>query len=181
VPRIHQATYQIAIYTAQVKRNPLSYSLVTRDSTMASTATFLPELSETPEAIGQKAAALAELIRTSKHFIAFTGAGVSTSAGMSCSLSDHEPAAANRFSAGIPDFRGPEGAWTLRAQGRQRTGKTISTLQAMCTPTHMALAELSKRGILKHLVSQNCDGLHRKSGIHPVGGGVWLPVTCIWY
>jgi hypothetical protein len=48
---------------------------------MASTATFLPELSETPDAIEQKAQALADLIRTSKHFIAFTGAGVSTSAG----------------------------------------------------------------------------------------------------
>ncbi|KAL2881602.1 hypothetical protein SGCOL_003170 [Colletotrichum sp. CLE4] len=69
--------------------------------------------------------------------------------------------------SGIPDFRGPEGAWTLRAQGRQRTGKTTSTLQAIPTKTHMALVELQDRGILKYLVSQNCDGLHRKSGILP--------------
>lgn len=74
----------------------------------------------------------------------------------------------NGGGTGIPDFRGPDGAWTLRAQGRQRTSKTVSTLQAIPTPTHMALAELSKRGILTYLVSQNCDGLHRKSGIHPV-------------
>jgi mono-ADP-ribosyltransferase sirtuin 6 len=32
----------------------------------------------------------------------------------------------------------------------------------------MALAELQKRGILKYLISQNCDGLHRKSGITSV-------------
>jgi len=29
----------------------------------------------------------------------------------------------------------------------------------------MALVELSKRGHLKHILSQNIDGLHRKSGI----------------
>ncbi|PMD38601.1 DHS-like NAD/FAD-binding domain-containing protein [Hyaloscypha variabilis F] len=101
---------------------------------------------EAPEVVDQKAQRLANQIRDSKHFIAFTGAGVSTS-------------------AGIPDFRGPEGAWTLRAQGRERTGKTVSTLQAIPTPTHMALAALQERGILKYLISQNCDGLHRKSGI----------------
>ncbi|KUJ14051.1 DHS-like NAD/FAD-binding domain-containing protein [Mollisia scopiformis] len=101
---------------------------------------------ESPDAIDLKAQTLVDQIKKSKHFIAFTGAGVSTS-------------------AGIPDFRGPEGAWTLRAQGRQRTGKTVSTLQAIPTPTHMALVDLQNRGILKYLLSQNCDGLHRKSGI----------------
>jgi len=72
------------------------------------------------------------------------------------------------FIPGIPDFRGPNGAWTLRAQGRERTEKTTSTLQAIPTPTHMALVELQNRGFLKYLVSQNCDGLHRRSGILPV-------------
>ncbi|CZR58868.1 uncharacterized protein PAC_08760 [Phialocephala subalpina] len=104
------------------------------------------ERTESPDVLDKKAQTLANQIKKSKHFIAFTGAGVSTS-------------------AGIPDFRGPEGAWTLRAQGRQRTGKAVNTLQAIPTPTHMALVELQNRGFLKYLVSQNCDGLHRKSGI----------------
>ncbi|KAM0316322.1 hypothetical protein ACHAPQ_011357 [Fusarium lateritium] len=105
-----------------------------------------PERRDTPEIIDQQADELVALIKKSKHLIVFTGAGVSTS-------------------AGIPDFRGPEGAWTLRAQGRVRTGKATSTLQAIPTPTHMALVELQNQGLLKYLVSQNCDGLHRRSGI----------------
>ncbi|KAM7189023.1 DHS-like NAD/FAD-binding domain containing protein [Naviculisporaceae sp. PSN 640] len=106
------------------------------------------EKHESPAIIERKAEQLAKLIRSSSHFIAFTGAGISTS-------------------AGIPDFRGPEGAWTLRKQGRERTGKTTSTLQAIPTASHMALVALQDAGYLKYLVSQNCDGLHRKSGILP--------------
>ncbi|RGP73174.1 nad-dependent deacetylase sirtuin-6 [Fusarium longipes] len=105
-----------------------------------------PERRDAPEVIDDQAEKLVALIKNSKHFIVFTGAGISTS-------------------AGIPDFRGPEGAWTLRAQGRSRTGRATSTLQAIPTPSHMALVELQNQGVLKYLVSQNCDGLHRRSGI----------------
>jgi len=93
----------------------------------------------------QKANQLVELIKKSKHFIVFTGAGISTS-------------------AGIPDFRGPEGVWTLKAQNKTRTAPTISTTKAMPTSSHMSLVELERRDILKFLISQNCDGLHRRSG-----------------
>jgi len=103
---------------------------------------------DSEEQIQQKANELTELIKSSKHFIAFTGAGISTS-------------------AGIPDFRGPEGAWTLKAQGKVRKTKTISTTQAIPTATHMSLLELQKQGYLKFLISQNCDGLHRRSGFPP--------------
>ncbi|CRG88369.1 NAD-dependent histone deacetylase SIR2 [Talaromyces islandicus] len=105
------------------------------------------ERREALAAVNKKAESLANQIRKSTHFIAFTGAGVSTS-------------------AGIPDFRGPNGNWTLRAQGKPRT-KAANTLQAIPTASHMALVELQNQGILKYLVSQNCDGLHRRSGILP--------------
>ncbi|KAL8669268.1 MAG: hypothetical protein Q9168_006130 [Polycauliona sp. 1 TL-2023] len=106
------------------------------------------EHQESSDSVDKKAKILVDQIRKSKHFIAFTGAGISTS-------------------AGIPDFRGPDGVWTLKRQGRVRDLKAVNTLQAIPTPTHMALVELQNRGFLKYLVSQNCDGLHRKSGIVP--------------
>lgn len=117
---------------------------------MANTAPKVAEVErqEAPSAVDQKAQAIADRIRTSRHLVVFTGAGVSTS-------------------AGIADFRGPQGAWTLMAQGREHDLRSIDTLEAIPTPTHMALVELQNRGLLKYLISQNCDGLHRRSGILP--------------
>jgi len=76
-----------------------------------------------------------------------------TGAGISCS-------------AGIPDFRGPEGVWTLAAQGKKAQAK-VDVLQAIPTKAHMSLVDLQNRGVMKHLISSNCDGLHVKSGIKP--------------
>ena len=70
----------------------------------------------------------------------------------------------------FPLSPGP-GVWELRAQGKQRSAaiKTKRTTQAVPTPTHMMVVQLVEEGILKAVVSQNCDGLHRRSGL-PVGG-----------
>lgn len=101
-----------------------------------------------PEIVQQKSKLLAKWITESNFVTFFTGAGVSTS-------------------AGIPDFRGPEGVWTLGKYGGQRKSKTVSIIQAMATPTHLALVELQNQGKLGYIISQNIDGLHRKSGIKP--------------
>lgn len=39
------------------------------------------------------------------------------------------------------------------------------TTKMLPTKTHMAIVQLQNQGIIKYLVSQNTDGLHRKSGI----------------
>ncbi|XP_064404500.1 NAD-dependent protein deacylase sirtuin-6-like [Halichondria panicea] len=115
------------------------------------------EFFDSPEELETKVSQLADWIRQSKHFIVFTGAGISTS-------------------AGIPDFRsgintkletGP-GAWELRAKGIGRDirkHKTTSVTKAIPTPTHMSFVQLMEKGILHAVVSQNCDGLHRRSGL----------------
>jgi len=109
---------------------------------------MMNEIEEDSDSLSLKAKTIAELLKSSNHAIAFTGAGISTS-------------------AGIPDFRGPEGVWTLKAEGRERKGPTTSTIKAVPTLTHMAILKLLDEGYIKFLVSQNTDGLHRRSGVTP--------------
>mmetsp|Transcript_15684 Transcript_15684/g.38666 ORF Transcript_15684/g.38666 Transcript_15684/m.38666 type:complete len:792 (-) Transcript_15684:140-2515(-) len=116
---------------------------------MAHTAHTDPELIrerfDSEEELDRKVRILAVKIKESKHFCVFTGAGISTS-------------------AGIPDFRGPNGKWTLEAQGKQCV-MAKPVIKCCPTKTHMALVELQRRKTLKYLISQNCDGIHRRSGI----------------
>ena len=80
-------------------------------------------------------------------------------------------------SCGIPDYRsgmntvlptGP-GVWELRAHGvtAPHGAKTVPFLKALPSPTHMAIVCLHKAGLVKLTVSQNVDGLHRRSGLDP--------------
>ena len=104
------------------------------------------------EVLDAKATKLVEMIKAAKHFVVFTGAGISTS-------------------VGIPDFRsGPKtvlktgaGLWQRRSSSTK--GAKMVMNRAVPSLTHMALLKLIDEGILKFLVSQNIDGLHRKSGI----------------
>jgi len=107
----------------------------------------------------------------SKYAIALTGAGMSTE-------------------SEIPDFRGPKGIWTTNKEaeakayqryelflsdpkayweeilGLQGTYGTFheQIRQAKPNPGHYALAELEALGILKCVITQNIDGLHKKAG-----------------
>jgi mono-ADP-ribosyltransferase sirtuin 6 len=116
---------------------------------MASTAHKDPEQMkehyDPVDILTEKVDRLAEMVRNSRHMVVFTGAGISTS-------------------AGIPDFRGPNGKWTLEAEGKKPvTG--VETMKAFPPPTHMAIVELHRHKVLKYVISQNCDGLHRRSGL----------------
>ncbi|CAF1186618.1 unnamed protein product [Adineta steineri] len=104
----------------------------------------IQEYFDSPDELEKKIKTLANFIRNAKHFVVYTGAGISTS-------------------AGINDFRGPNGVWTARARGFVSSRSTVSNPEP--TLTHMALVQLMRNDYLKFLVSQNCDGLHLKSGI----------------
>ncbi|XP_073541362.1 NAD-dependent protein deacylase sirtuin-6 isoform X2 [Phyllobates terribilis] len=104
----------------------------------------LPEIFDTAEEMHKKVANLAEMIRKASNVVIHTGAGISTS-------------------CGIPDFRGPNGVWTLEEKGlNPKFDTTFET--ARPSPTHMTLLQLQRVGILKFLISQNIDGLHVRSG-----------------
>jgi NAD-dependent deacetylase len=107
----------------------------------------------------------------SKYAIALTGAGMSTE-------------------SGIPDFRGPKGIWTLNKEAEAKAyeryelflnnprayweeilelrgtyGKFHGQARgAEPNSGHYALAELEALGILKCVITQNIDGLHKKAG-----------------
>ncbi|KAB7503914.1 NAD-dependent protein deacetylase Sirt6 [Armadillidium nasatum] len=105
----------------------------------------LPEIFDSAEDIEKKCVKLADLLRNSEHTVVHTGAGISTS-------------------CGIPDFRGPNGVWTLEERG-EKPKICISWNDAKPTKTHMALLALQKAGYVSYIVTQNIDGLHLRSGI----------------
>ncbi|KAJ3435914.1 nad-dependent protein deacetylase sirtuin-7 [Anaeramoeba flamelloides] len=106
----------------------------------------LTEYFDGNELLLKKVKKLAKMIRKAKSIVIYTGAGISTA-------------------AGVPDYRGPNGVWTCRDQGRKapRMKKAWNLLEP--TYGHMTIATLIERGNVKHLVSQNVDGLHVHSGV----------------
>jgi NAD-dependent deacetylase len=111
----------------------------------------------------------------SKYAIALTGAGMSTE-------------------SDIPDFRGPKGIWTTNKEAEAKAYQRYELFlnnprayweemlgihgtygsfyeqirQAEPNPGHYALAELEALGMLKCVITQNIDGLHKKAGSNKV-------------
>ena len=107
----------------------------------------------------------ADLLVSRRYVIAMTGAGVSVE-------------------SGIPPFRGPGGLWTKYGEppldGYQRfladpqgywqqrltaPSEVVQALaQAQPNAGHYAMAELERVGVLRYLITQNIDNLHRAAG-----------------
>lgn len=127
------------------------------------------EFFDSKEEVRAKVCQVARRLRTSRHAIIFTGAGLSTS-------------------AGIPDFRsglstvlktGP-GLWAAQADYERRNPvRTEATKNDPARPTvnldkfltvgptysHRAIAKLVAAGMVKTVLTQNVDNLHRRAGV----------------
>lgn len=105
-------------------------------------------------------------LRAAERITVLSGAGISTS-------------------SGIPDFRGPQGVWTLNPAAQRmfsldeyvrdpqlRVQAWINRRDhpawtAQPNPGHRALVELERSGRLRALLTQNIDGLHQRAGSGP--------------
>jgi NAD-dependent deacetylase len=112
----------------------------------------------------------ARLIVESSYVVALCGAGVSVE-------------------SGVPTFRGPDGLWTRLGQPSTHSYQLFladpaawwkqylsrdadparaelrdAIASAEPNPAHLALVDLERMGVLRHTITQNVDGLHRKAG-----------------
>ncbi|MCE4602605.1 MAG: NAD-dependent deacylase [Desulfurococcales archaeon] len=103
----------------------------------------------------------ARLLRSSRYAIVFTGAGVSAE-------------------SGIPTFRGSGGLWRryrpedlATPEAFQRDPELVwkwyswrirMVLEAEPNLAHKAIARLEEAGLVKAVITQNVDGLHRRAG-----------------
>lgn len=122
---------------------------------------------------------VSELIKSSHHAIALTGAGISTP-------------------SGIPDFRSPEtGLWTRYVPMEVASLTTfrydpekfykwlhplaIRMVTAQPNAAHFSLAKLQTIGYIETIITQNIDGLHTRAGAQQVleVHGTLNTLTCI--
>ena len=118
-----------------------------------------------PEHILTRLQEAADIIGSSRHLVAFTGAGISVE-------------------SGVPPFRGPDGLWSSYDPKylelsffHQHPDKCWPILKglfyehfARARPNHAhrVLAALEKQGLLKAVITQNIDNLHQFAGSQKV-------------
>ena len=141
---------------------------------MASTvdASRVAEHHEDRDTLLRNVSTLRDMLRSSRRTVFYTGAGVSTS-------------------AGVGDYRGPSGAWTQRrieelrrsedpgerkelalllaeqAKEAKKAAKPVCSLDAVPAFCHRAIAQLIQNGTAHSCITTNLDGLFRKAGIPP--------------
>ncbi|CAL1541092.1 unnamed protein product [Lymnaea stagnalis] len=151
----HYSCWDALLKSAADAYRPSQFHLSDLERTMILEARKTAELFDSHAKICGNAAHIAEILKVSHNCIAFTGAGISTA-------------------AGIGDFRGKDGKWTNQDKKKnfgsdsgQNTSRRLNLSELRPTYTHEALCKLLEMGLLKFIISQNTDGLHCLSGVPP--------------
>ena len=105
------------------------------------------------------------MVDAARRIVVLTGAGISTD-------------------SGIPDYRGPQGVWTLDPKAERISSlqhyladpevRQLAWQRRLHSPAwtaepnvaHHALVGLDRRGSLVSVITQNIDGLHQRSGLN---------------
>lgn len=114
-----------------------------------------------------------QIVASSSYVVAMVGAGMSAESG----IPTYRGAGGLWTRIGEPDpraFQGfatdPKGWWERslerdsQPESPDRTGFRDAMRNATPNPGHYALVELERMGVLKHIITQNVDNLHRASG-----------------
>jgi NAD-dependent protein deacetylase/lipoamidase len=140
-------------------------------------------MAEEARATDREIDAAARAILEADYVIALTGAGLSVE-------------------SGIPPFRGPGGLWTKYGEPpmngfeiflsdpkkaweqrlTRRNDELFAPLaKAQPNPGHLALAELETMGVLRFMITQNIDDLHRQAGQQALAEihGNWKLIRCL--
>lgn len=171
--QFHTSCWEEILKASRVRNiKEAKYKMSSEENLMVKDAAKTVEYHDSVEDVRKKAKRIADLIQRARYCIAFTGAGISTA-------------------AGIGDYRGKSGKWT-----EQDREEVVESIQDQITPstsnssvrkissdsssvtedgvpyeslrptyTHEALTKLINMGLLHHIISQNGDGLHGLSGV----------------
>lgn len=158
--RFHRRCWVELLRNARVRNQKrATIRIADEEKRLVKEAAKTAEFHDSSATLTENAKRIASLIRSARFCVAFTGAGISTS-------------------AGIGDYRGKSGKWTEQdreaaaestdddhdlEEKEEEEGVPYERLRP--TYTHEALAKLTEMGLLKHVISQNGDGLHFLSGI----------------
>ncbi|MEX2236121.1 MAG: NAD-dependent deacylase [Dehalococcoidia bacterium] len=110
----------------------------------------------------------ANILRSAGYAIALVGAGISAESGVPTFRG--EGGLWKKY--GEPDHRGfqrfvedPEEWWRNVIERRRSMPELTEALEkAEPNPAHLALAELERMGLMKHVITQNIDDLHQRAG-----------------
>jgi NAD-dependent deacetylase len=108
------------------------------------------------------ASRVADLLRGAERAVALTGAGISVPSGIpdfrspgSGLWEKHDPMVVAHIDAWRRD---PDGFWSFYSQ------RFATLTDKRPNEAHLALAELERRGLIRGVITQNIDRLHRKAG-----------------